>query len=662
MRALSAARRMLVGAAWCAAGLAMAAEPGRDHRPNILWLVAEDSTTTFGCYGDPQARTPAIDGLAARGVVFDRCFLQPVCAPSRFALVTGLFAAACGPAEHMRAQGRIPPGLVAFPQVLRESGYYTTNAAKTDYNAPIDIARTWHASGAKAHYRDRPDPRQPFFAVFNHEVCHESCLFPDRDGPLPFPATDPGRVRLPPYLPDTPEMRADLARHYDRQALLDRQVAARLAELAEAGVADDTIVFFFADTGGVLPRSKRFRHASGTRVPLVVSFPERWRHLAPAASGTRLSDPVCGVDFSATVLALTGVPIPDHVHGRPFAGRQAAEQPARRPAEYVFCSRDRMDARYDTSRSVIGRRWLYIRNFRPDIPYAVPLEYMFRARGWQSWARLAREGRLTAATARFWGRKPGEELYDLDADPHNVVNLAADPAHGGTLVRMREALRGQTLRIVDNGFLPEGSPLEGYESSRRDRAYPLERAYDVALLASAGDPARLPDLLAALEDPSEPVRWWAAQGCTVLGRTADVALPRAEIVTALSKRLADASGGVRVALAEALDAMGQTPAALAVLQEELAGAGVEWSALQAVNVLDRLGERARPVLPGMKQVVAGRRSRPRGGGGAGGADRYPIDILTHAVAVLEGRAAGLVYPDTPPAESAAPAAAEPRGP
>ncbi len=650
MMSSSAACWMLLGVAWCAAGLAMAAQPDRADRPNILWLVAEDSTTTFGCYGDTLARTPAIDGLAARGVVFDRCFLQPVCAPSRFALVTGLFAAACGPAEHMRAQGRLPAGWAAFPQLLRESGYYTTNAAKTDYNAPIDVARTWHASGAQAHYRNRPDPRQPFFAVFNHEVCHESCLFPDRDGPLPFPSTDPGRVRLPPYLPDTPEMRADLARHYDRQALLDRQVAARLAELAEAGVADDTIVFFFADNGGVLPRSKRFLHASGTRVPLVVSVPYRWRHLAPAGPGARLSEPVCGVDFSATVLALAGLPIPDRVQGRAFAGPPAAQSPAVRPAEYVFCSRDRMDACYDTSRSVVDQRWLYIRNFRPDIPYAVPLDYMFRARGWQSWARLAREGRLTAASAEFWGRKPGEELYDLDADPHNVVNLAADPAHGRTLVRLREALRAQSLRIVDNGFLPEGSPLEGYEQSRRAGAYPLDRVYDVALLASAADPARLRDLLAALDDPSEPVRWWAAQGCTVLGRGAAGGLPREEIVAALRKRLADPAGGVRVAVAEALAVMGDPLAAVAVLEGELGAAGGDWSALQAANVLDRLGERARPALATMNQLVAGRRSRPRGDAAAGGADRYPIDILAHAVAVLEGRAAELVYPDEPSVE------------
>ena len=628
---------VFAGLASVAATLALAADPAGTPRPNVLWLVAEDSTTTFGCYGDARARTPAIDGLAARGVAFDRCFVQPVCAPSRFALVSGLFPPSSGPAEHMRAQGRIPGGMVGFPQLLREAGYYTTNAAKTDYNAPIDVSRTWDASGKDAHYRNRPHPRQPFFAVFNHEVCHESCLFPAQGGPLPFPPTDPGRVRLPPYLPDTPELRADLARHYDRQAQLDRQVAARLAELEEAGLADDTIVFFFADNGGVLPRSKRFLHASGTRVPLVVAFPPRWRHLAPAPPGGRVSEPVCAVDFSATVLALAGVPVPDLVHGRPFAGPAGPQRPAARPPDYVFCSRDRMDECYDTSRSVADRRWLYIRNFRPDIPYAVPLDYMFRARGWQSWARLAREGRLTADTARYWGRKPAEELYDLDADPDNVRNLAADPAHVATRDRLRAALKAQAVRIVDNGFIPEGSALEGYEESRRAGDYPVDRVYDVAVLAATADATGLPGLTAALDDPCEAVRWWAAQGCTILARQTAADLPREALVAALLPRLVDPSPAVRIAAAEALAAAGVVPDALRPLERELAAAESDWSLLQAANVLLRLGEGARPALAAMQRAAAADQPRRRAG-------RYPRDLLGHAVAVLEGREGALVYP------------------
>ncbi len=170
------------------------------------------------------------------------------------------------------------------------------------------------------------------------------------------------------------------------------------------------------------------------------------------------------MDFAPTVLSLAGVKIPAYMQGRAFAGPKA------RPNEFVFCTRDRMDERYDMMRSVMDSRWLYIHNYRPDLPYVQPLDYMFKARGYQSWARLAREGKLTPATSQFWGEKPTEELYEMAADPDSVNNLAADPAHRETLDRMRAALKSHTLEIVDNGFLPEGSALEGYEASRQPGA------------------------------------------------------------------------------------------------------------------------------------------------------------------------------------------------
>jgi len=599
------------------------------ERPNILWLVSEDNTTLLGCYGDPLARTPTLDKLAREGVLFERCFAQPVCAPSRFTLITGTFAVSSGPANHMRAQGKIPKWLKGFPALLREDGYYTANSAKTDYNAPINLQETWNESGKSAHYRNRPDARQPFFSVFNHEVTHESCLFPEQAAKLDFTPTDPARVRVPPYQPDTPEIRADWARYYDHLALMDSQMGVKLKSLAEDGLAENTIVFYYADNGGVLPRSKRFLQASGTHVPLIVYFPPKWRHLAPAPPGSRLSQPVNFVDFAPTVLSLAGVKIPDYMPGRAFAGPQV------RTNEFVFCTRDRMDERYDMMRSVMDSRWLYIHNYRPDLPYVQPLEYMFKARGYQSWARLAREGKLTPATAQFWGAKPTEELYDLAADPDNVKNLAGDPAHRMTLERLRIALQKHTLEIVDNGFLPEGSALEGYEASRVPGAYPLARVFDLANLASERDPANLPRLLAALDDPSEPVRWWAAQGCTLLGKKASPA------ETALRQRLADPSSAVQIAAAEALGRQGQAEIALPVLEHWLQTTNQPAAALQAANVLDRFGETARPVLPAMRRVLANATSAQNETGRTG---EYPIRILEHITAVLEGKILPLVYP------------------
>jgi arylsulfatase A-like enzyme len=588
----------------------LAARGAAAARPNILWLVSEDNTTLLGCYGDPLARTPTLDKLAREGVLFERCFAQPVCAPSRFTLITGTYAVSSGPANHMRAQGKIPSWLKGFPVLLSEAGYYTTNNAKTDYNAPIQPRQTWDESGNKAHYRKRPDPQQPFFSVFNHEVTHESCLFPAKDVPLTFTPTDPAKVRIPPYQPDTPEIRADWARYYDHLALLDRQIAAKLQDLGQDGLADNTIIFYYADNGGVLPRSKRFLQESGTHVPLIMFFPPKWRHLAPAAPGTCIKTPVSFVDFAPTVLSLAGVKIPAYMQGRAFAGPKA------RPNEFVFCTRDRMDERYDMMRSVMDPRWLYIHNYRPDLPYVQPLDYMFKARGYQSWARLARADKLTPATRQFLGEKPTEELYEMAADPDSLNNLAADPAHRETLDRLRAALKKHTLEIVDNGFLPEGSPLEGYDASRQTGAWPLENVFELANLASERNPAHLAKLTVALDDPSEPVRWWAAQGCAMLR---EMAVPAA---TALRKRLEDASGAVQVAAAEALACQGKADIALPVLERWLGNTDHPFFALQAANVLDRLGEAARPALPAMKRVNA---------------KDYLQRILEHAITVLEAK-------------------------
>ncbi len=593
--------------------------PAAESRPNILWLVSEDNGPYLGCYGDPLAHTPTLDRLAREGIVYERCFAQPVCAPSRFTLITGTYAASSGPAQHMRAIGRPPDGLKGFPVFLRNAGYYATNNVKTDYNAPIDPKTTWDDSSRTAHWRRRLASAQPFFSVFNHEVTHESCLFPAQDKPLDFTPTDPARVRIPSYQPDTPEMRADWARYYDHLRLLDGQIAAKLRDLEKDGLADDTIVFYYADNGGVLPRSKRFLQASGTRVPLIVYFPPKWRHLAPAAPGSRIAEPVSVVDFAPTILSLAGVKIPAYMPGRAFAGPARAA-----PNEFVFLTRDRMDERYDMMRSIVDARWLYIRNFRPDVPYVQPLDYMFKARGYQSWARLAAAGKLTPATAQFWGEKPSEELYDLERDPDNVTNLAASPEHRATLERMRARLRQRMVEICDNGLLPEGSKLEGYEASHAPGAWPVGRVFDLAVRASERDAANLPAFVAALHDESEPIRWWAAQGCAMLGPQAATARD------ALRRATDDASGSVAVAAAEALARIGDTDVALRVLERALVDDNAPGVVLQAGNVLDRLGELARPALPTMKRALAA--APPMQG------DLFPPQyILNHTVAVLEGR-------------------------
>ena len=603
---------------WCAA----AAE-----RPNILCLVSEDNGPFLGCYGDTLARTPNLDALAAKGVVFENCYAMPVCAPSRFTLITGMYPAMCGPAHHMRASGKVPAFLKGFPAYLRKAGYYTTNNAKTDYNAPVGTKEMWDANGKDAEWKNCPSPGAPFFSVYNHEVTHESCLFPTERRFKHVEPSDPAKVRVRPYQPDTPEVRADLARQYDCIAEMDRQCGLKLKELEEAGLAEDTIIFYYGDNGGITPRSKRFLQDSGTHVPLIVYFPPKWRHLAPAAPGSRVAAPVHFVDFSATMLALAGVERPAHMQGIPFAGAGKTE-----PRRYAFCSRDRMDERYDMMRSVSDGRWLYIRNFRPDIPYVEPLLYMLRARGYQSWARLAEEGKLTPAAAMFWGRKPPEELYDLKADPDNIVNLAAKPEHAGRIAEMRQALVAHMTDIRDNGLLPESCAEEGYDASRRPDAWPVARVLEVAMLASVNDAGNLPALTAALGDASMPVRWWGALGIGILGERAAAAKP------VLTAALEDASPFVRVAAADALARQGGGDLALPVLQAAMENLDLPWCSLQACNALDRLGETTRPLLPAIQAFA----KRVADDDKFSDPKAYPRRILGRLLDVLEGRAKPLV--------------------
>ena len=480
------------GAGAMALGSRLAAEAKEaPARPNILWIVSEDNNPYLGCYGDKLARTPTLDGLAAKGILYENCFSQaPVCAPSRFTLISGMYATSCGPAEHMRAQGKIPAALHGFPAYLREAGYYCTNNAKTDYNAPINMKDTWDESSRTAHWRNR-SAGKPFFAVFNHEVTHEGQLFPENIAkykPLSHP-TDPDRIELPPYHPDLPELRTDWANYFDQMARLDEQAARLLAQLEADGLAEDTIVFYYADNGGVLPRSKRFPYDSGTHVPLIMRFPRKYRHLAPAAAGSRIDAPVSFVDFAATVLSLAGLEIPRHMQGYAFAGPKNAG-----PRRYVYCFRNRMDERYDMVRTVRDKRYRYMRNYMPHLIYGQHVEYMFQMRSMQAWEKAYQGGKLSGPQKFFWEEKPTEELYDLETDRYEVRNLAGSREHREVLERMRTALRKHVLDIRDNGFIPEGSPLEGYDATRDLKAYPLEGILEVADTAIRHDRTNLSQL------------------------------------------------------------------------------------------------------------------------------------------------------------------------
>jgi arylsulfatase A-like enzyme len=440
------------------------AAAGRPSRPNILWISNEDMSPRLGAYGDRLARTPTLDRLAKESIRFTNAFTTaPVCAPSRAAIITGMFQNAIG-AQHMRTTEdrfadlpgpylAVPPFYVkAFPEYLRAAGYFTSNRVKTDYQfgEPFTI---WDDHGQQAHWRNRPDKTQPFFSVFNITVTHESQIFPSSPARKGKPlVTDPATVTVPPYLPDTPLVREELARVYDNIADMDTRVAEILRELDEDGLTDNTIVFYWSDHGDGIPRSKRSLYDSGLRVPLMI----RWPKNASIVPGSVSDQLVSFVDLAPTVLALAGVEIPAHLQGRVLVGPKAQPEPP-----VVFAARDRMDIEYDMMRAARDKRFLYVRNFHPELPYAGHIPYRNQSAIMQEWFRLQAEGKLPEA-AKAWMQtsRPAEELYDTVADPHQLRNLAAESAHRTTLERLRNAVTEWMARIDDQGLINEPEMIQ----------------------------------------------------------------------------------------------------------------------------------------------------------------------------------------------------------
>jgi N-sulfoglucosamine sulfohydrolase len=435
------------------------------ERPNILWITCEDMSADLGCYGDVYARSPNIDRFATEGVRFTRCFSHAgVCAPSRSGLITGMYPCSIG-SHNMRSRITLPPDVKCFPEYLRAAGYYCTNNAKTDYNFETP-KEAWDANGKDAHWRNRAKD-QPFFAVFNLQVTHESQIRAPEDVYRKNTARltaeqrhDPAKAKLPPYYPDTPAVRRDWARYHDNITAMDYQFADHLRELEEAGLADDTIVFFYSDHGRGLPRAKRWLYDSGTHVPLIVRWPAKLRTAATKSDslkpGVTNDELVAFVDLAPTVLSIAGVEIPTHLQGKAFLGAAQAEK----PREYVYGARDRMDERVDFIRSVRDKRFKYLRNYEWWKPYAQNINYMNEMPTMKELRRLAANGKLNGPQQHFMAaQKPREELYDCEADPHEVKNLADEPAHAATLERLRAAHESWCDEIDDVGFLPETSLL-----------------------------------------------------------------------------------------------------------------------------------------------------------------------------------------------------------
>jgi len=580
-----------------------AAEAAAGARPNILWITCEDISPHLGCYGDKYARTPNLDKLAAQGVRYTRAFAPAsVCTPARSTLITGIFASSLG-TQHLRGPQPLPAGVRCFTEYLRRAGYYCSNNAKEDYNFATPPG-AWDESSRTAHWRKRK-PGRPFFSVFNFTTTHQSQVrysqerFQQINAQLPpGQRHDPARVPLPPYYPHTPVVRRLPAPLHTQITLMDKQAGDLLRQLHEDGLAGDTIVFFYSDHGSGLPRHKRWLHDSGTRVPLIVRFPKKYRHLSPGKPGSTCDRLVSFVDFPPTVLGLLGLKIPDYMQGRAFLGKQPAE-----PRRYVFAIRDRVDEVYEFSRAVRGERYHYIRNFMPHRPRMQHSNYSERTPIRQEIRRLAAEGKLHGDDAWLMSPdKPAEELYDTRSDPHEIHNLADSPEHRKTLDRMRAALRRWMLDTHDTGLLAEAEMCRRaggrspYAMARQPGEFDIRRILDTAELVGKG-PQATAELATLLADKDSAVRYWAATGLLTLGPEAKTA------EQALQKALADPVPNVRLAAAEALCRLGREKDALPVITAGLRDKD-ERVRLQAGIVLSALGELGRDATPDMKAALA----------------------------------------------------------
>ncbi|MFP4113916.1 MAG: sulfatase [Spirochaetota bacterium] len=483
------------------------------RRPNFLWISFEDTNPFYGCYGDPTAKTPSLDRLATEGCVFTNCYSTAgVCAPARSAIITGMYPISIG-THHMRTthtdpaapdlptpySAVVPHYVRCFTEYLRAAGYYCTNNAKTDYQFDPPIT-AWDELSETAHWRNRPNPEQPFFAVFNPMRTHESGMWKER---RPEVEIDPATVRVPPYFPDTPRVRESLAKMHGNIARSDAELGELLAQLEEDGLAENTIVMHWSDHGP-LPRGKRWPYDSGIRVPLIVRWPRAAgnpgrastmdalggtatvnaagghlpvsehadgalpgpragrsageRPLGGSATGPlRGFDPgdvadtlVSTVDLGPTLLSLAGPALPRHLQGRVFLGPDAE-----RGRDYVFASRDRYDTSYDRIRACRDRRYKYIRHYYRHEPYLQWIPYRNEHPIVRELLDAYRNGRLEGAHLALFRDRPAEELYDTAVDPYELANLADDPDHRETLERMRAATDQWIAEVGDYGEMSE---------------------------------------------------------------------------------------------------------------------------------------------------------------------------------------------------------------
>lgn len=484
----------------------ISAEAQKQTEPyNILWLVCEDMGAYIPPFGDSTIQTPNLSRLASEGVLYPNLYsTSGVCAPSRFAIITGMYPSGAG-ANHMRTssypkvsgeppyEAVPPPQVKMFSELLREAGYYCSNNNKKDYQFKAPVT-AWDESSSHAHWRNRA-PNQPFFSIFNFVTTHESGLFEPygiRKGEFRFYKAGDRSVKpaawdaktsgdetpvhvskdtkfpVPPYLPDNEVIQRDMWKMYNNIAEMDKQLGVILEQLEADNLLDKTIIFFYADHGGPLPRQKRLIYDSGLNAPLIIRFPNKEN------AGTIDDQLISFVDMAPTMLALAQQTLPDYLQGRAFLNNS---QPKRK---YIHAAADRFDEVTDVIRAVRDERFKYVRNYRPQQSYYLPLSYRERIPTMKELLRLRDNGQLNEIQAQwFRPQKDSLELFDCLSDPYELHNLANDPKYSNKLKELSEEMDRWLRKIGDQPNLPENElvkQLWGGEEAQPKTAKPSIKA------------------------------------------------------------------------------------------------------------------------------------------------------------------------------------------
>lgn len=581
---------------------ASAANNKKKERPNILWVTFEDTSSyEFGCYGNKDVHTPNADSLAAQGIQFMNAWsVAPQSSPARSSLITGCYAPTYGMDVHPVSYDT--PADIFFPQRLREAGYYCTNNSKTHYNSTNNNKACWDECTKTASYNSpKRGKDQPFFAVFNTVTSHMGRIRTfHTDGRRDY--TKEGiyteLLTLPSYVPDLPEVRSDYAGHLEAVQDVDTWLGFFLKDLKDKGLDDNTIIFFFSDHGGCVPRGKGYLYESGLKVPLIAYFPEKWKHLANGKSG-KDNSLVNFTDLGPTVLSLAGVKPTKNMQGKAIFGEYASKE--ERKVQFAFAANQLHH--FMPVRAVTDGHIKYMRSYIPYRQFALRNYYQWGMPSNKAWDKLVLGNHNTNPDwALTFDAHPAEMLFDLDKDPGELHDLSSSPEYAEVLAKMRNELSNHIRNTHDLGFfLPTsrtGHVL--YDVVRKDK-YPMEELYKLVEAAGIGDVASLPLFEKAIASSHRDMRFWGAVGYAELAHKKQIS----QCPQALADLLKDEDPYVASEAAYAVTYLGKPQEGIARLinpvKEEDRKIG--YSSLECISLDPAMRDYIRQFLPQLKEAA-----------------------------------------------------------